>query len=1044
MQGGEVVLARVAGAVASAVAKSLLSPAAGAALVRDPVRRRTPRPRKATEAKGEAETDRLTRVLSRRLDESYPRLPEHERTAVAEDVRAAFAAAGPIDLDRVFATGLDPARLRAELPGPDAGLSEQGRALYEELLGLCCAHAVEQLTAHPSFPARAAVEQTRRTRELVEALREPESDGGALAFEQRYADFMAATHGRLELFGLTLGQSAREWPLETAYISLSVSGDSARQGDFGFPGAGQTTVRVEQVLAGADRLVLRGPAGSGKSTLVQWLALNAARRTFGGELGDWNRCVPFVLRLRAFTSAEALPTPDAFLRAAGVPLHGAAPAGWVEGLLADGRALVLVDGVDEVPMRLRRRTETWLRSLITAYPDARYVVTTRPSAMPEDWLVHQGFTAHSLLPMEREDIRAFVGHWHDAARQECPEGREHDLLDTYEASLRRAVSTRRDLGRLATNPLMCALLCALNRDRRMQLPRARKELYDAALDMLLVRRDTEREVSCVEGVELTREEQTTLLQKLAYWLIRNGQAEAEHAEAEEMLAQWLTAMPQVQGSAEQVFTHLLIRSGLLREPAPGAVGFVHRTFQDYLGAKAAVEERDFGALVRNAHDDQWDDVVQMAVGHARVDERARLLKKLLHRADRAPRLSHRLVLLAAACLEHTPELDPAVREAVEERAKELLPPRSQDDAEELAKVGELALELLAGLPEPGELGEYEAAAVVRTAAIVAGDAGFEVVSRFREDSRAPVALQVVQAWGAFDTETYAREVLAASVWDGPYLQAETREQLRCMRYVPQARHLYVAGDHADLTPLREVETAKWLFVYENRALTDLSPIVSLPQLTDVGLSRCTALRDLTPLAELSLRHLSLFDVHPEVSLEPLRDMRHLTSLALSHPVLAESVAELPVGDQLTRLALSRESRYLSLEGIDRWPRLESLTVGGRTQFAQASRMPLLARRLTSLYVHGTESVDLALLSDFTALESLFLWQCELPQGLGALRDLPALKWLGVRRSFQGGGRLDLSPLAALDRLAIKVWDDTPVLGADLIPPERITWQRTKP
>lgn len=139
------------------------------------------------------------------------------------------------------------------------------------------------------------------------------------------------------------------------------------------------TIRIEQALGETDRLLLRGPAGSGKSTLVQWLALNAAGRTFDSELADWNRCVPFVLRLRAFTSHEALPTPDDFLRAAGAPMDGSAPAGWADSLLTSGRALVLVDGVDEVPMQLRNRTERWLKDLVAAYPRARYVVTTRPS-----------------------------------------------------------------------------------------------------------------------------------------------------------------------------------------------------------------------------------------------------------------------------------------------------------------------------------------------------------------------------------------------------------------------------------------------------------------------------------------------------------------------------------------------------------------------------------------------------------------------------------------------------------------------------------------
>ncbi|MFJ2589862.1 hypothetical protein [Streptomyces sp. NBC_00378] len=40
---------------------------------------------------------------------------------------------------------------------------------------------------------------------------------------------MAATHCRMGLFGLALGRSAAEWPLETACISLSVSGNGARQ-----------------------------------------------------------------------------------------------------------------------------------------------------------------------------------------------------------------------------------------------------------------------------------------------------------------------------------------------------------------------------------------------------------------------------------------------------------------------------------------------------------------------------------------------------------------------------------------------------------------------------------------------------------------------------------------------------------------------------------------------------------------------------------------------------------------------------------------------
>ncbi|WP_438294539.1 NACHT domain-containing protein [Streptomyces sp. HUAS TT7] len=1020
MPGLEVVVLRLASTVVSTVAKSALAPRPGAGLVAGPLR---PLPKPAS-------PDRLAKVLGHRLEEAYGSLPEHERTAAADAVRDSFAAADGIDTERLFALGLAPDRLADELRRPHPG---PGRPLYEELLTLCCAHVLEQLTAHPSFAARAAVEQTRSAdaaRELIEDVRDrvgPRPEAAALAFEEKYARYVEQTHGRLELFGLTLGRSASEWPLDTAYISLAVS-DEPRQA-MGLPHARPTTVSVEHALAGTDRLLLRGPAGSGKSTLVQWLALNAARRSFGPELADWNRCVPFVLRLRAFTASESLPLPEEFLRAAGVPLSPA--SGWAESLLTEGRALVLVDGVDEVPMRLRARTEAWLKSLVTAFPRARYVVTTRPSAVSEDWLAGRGFVAHSLLPMEREDVRAFVAHWHDSARLACPAPDERARLDAYEQSLLTAVSSRRDLGRLATNPLMCALLCALNRDRRMQLPRARKELYDAALDMLLVRRDTEREITGVEGVTLTRDEQTALLQRLAYWLIRNGLNEADRGEAALMVTEWLSAMPQVTGEPDQVFAHLLIRSGLLREPMPGAIGFVHRTFQDYLGAKAAVEERDFGVLVRNAHDDTWDDVVRMAVGHARVDERARLLRQLLRRADHAPRLRHRLVLLAAACLEHAPELDPAVRAEVEERAREPMPPRTWDEAESLAKVGPLVLELL---PGPEGLSEQEAACVVRTASLVGGDAALNVLTRFNTDGRPMVCVQLSWAWGKFDAAEYATQILVpAPEWSTVYLTIRTEDQLTQLKRLQHLKRLVLEGDHALMDMLPAGRHLTGLTLYSNGVVEDLTQLSQLSSLEQLQVHGCPAVRDLGPVGDLpGIRRLNLYDLRPGIDLEPLARLTQLERLSLGTPCLIRCLADLPALEKLVDLGLHRRMEGTSLDGLERWPGLRSLTITGELQAKELARHPA-PRELRTLEILDHQTLDITKLARYRKLTSLYLNGCHLMSGLAVLRELPDLQYVSL---YDCTGPIDLSTLNQLHQLRIR-HELTEVQGAELLPPERV-------
>ncbi|MFC8729037.1 NACHT domain-containing protein [Streptomyces bacillaris] len=1025
MSGTEVALIRLATTVLGAATKTLLTPRPGAGLVPDPVRP-LPRPPKP---------DRLAKVLAGRLSEAYAELPEHERLAALTSVQDTFAA-GALDTDRLFALELAPERLHAELSAPAPGLSARALDLYEDLLGRCCAHLVEQLTAHPSFAARAAVEQVRaagRTRELVEDVRDrvgPRPGAADLDFEQRYAEFMAAANSRVELFGLTLGRSAGGWPLETAYIGLEVSGEYGTADWLGLDHPVRTTVRIEQALGERDRLLLRGPAGSGKSTLVQWLALNAARQSFGDELTGWNRCVPFVLRLRAFTALDVLPSPADFLRAAGVPLHGSAPAGWTDRLMQQGRALVLVDGVDEVPDRLRKRTERWLKDLIVAYPRAKYVVTTRPSAVPETWLSASGFEPHTLLAMRQEDVRAFIGHWHRAARSECGSEEERAELDRYENALRRAVGTRRDLGLLATNPLMCALLCALNRDRRMQLPRARKELYDAALDMLLVRRDTEREIAGVEGVDLTREEQTALLQRLAYWLIRNGLVEARQEEAVDLLTDWLRSMSQVRGTPDQVFTHLLNRSGLLREPAPGSVGFVHRTFQDYLGAKAAVEARDFGVLVRHAHEDQWDDVVQMAVGHARPDERAVLLRGLLKRADAEPEHGHRLVLLAAGSLAHAPELDPGVREEVEERTGKLLPPEDLESVNQLARIGDLALELLSSMLD--DLTERQAAWVVRTAASVGSGLAYELVKQFRNDERSQIAFEVSIAWEYFDADRYAREMMAVRTWSDTYAHVETPAQMSALRHIPHLGSVNVTCDDGDLSAVWSRPDVQRVFL-SSHLLTDLRPLGRMPRLRELGLSHCAEVRDIGPLARPGLEWLSLVELHMDLDPTPLSDMPNLHHLTLGHPFLMESLAELPVCERVSALTLLPQTRYLRLEGLSRWPSLERLTLHGNTHLRQLGD-ELSPKGPAHLQLIRLPRPDLRLLAPLGRLHDLLLGQCDPATDLAPLTELPALTTL---RLYGTDEPIDLSPLVDADHLTIHLGYGTHVTGTIHFPPDRI-------
>nr|WP_237555414.1 NACHT domain-containing protein [Streptomyces sp. SID4948] len=662
-------------------------------------------------------------------------------------------------------------------------------------------------------------------------------------FEQRYGAYLAKHHGALRIFGIDLTARRRAtWPLDTAYYSLEAT-RTALPAAPAAPAAGPAPVPpdppppapsgpmpAEQALAGHKRVLLRGVAGSGKTTLIQWLAVSTARRDLREPLHHLRDLVPFVLPLRTISRREQLPAPADFLSAVEAPLTP--PAGWAEKVLTEGRGLVLIDGVDEIDERARERVGTWLRKLLAAYPDNHWLVTSRPSAVADSWLADEGFTDLTLSPMSRRDIRAFVNRWHDAARG-TPGGDPEELprLDHYERTLLDALQTKQDLARLATNPLMCGLICALHRDRSGYLPTGRKELYDAALSMLLIRRDRERDL----GPQLTEEPQVQLLQKLAYWLVKNRQAEMDRSDALRLIEGALPSMPAVAtavGGPSAVYDYLLNRSGLLREPSNATVDFIHRTFQDYLAARAAVEELDFDLLADNAHHDQWSDVIRMAVAHGRPAERARLLGKILERGDRFPVHSTRLHLLATACLEHATELDPLVRASVEARAEMLIPPQTLADAEVLAEIGPIVLELL---PGPEGLAATEISAVVHTAWLIGGDAAVPLLARYAESAPAAGRARLGEFPRATDPDLYAAEVIRRVLGPGLTVSAGSVEELTALTRLSGVRRLMLHSARLIRRPelLAALPGLRALTLTNHTVALDLAPLAALPQLTRI-------------------------------------------------------------------------------------------------------------------------------------------------------------------------------------------------------------------
>lgn len=812
-----------------------------------------------------------------------------EREALADALAATLSALGDLEMDDIQAVRLGQEELARRLKGerPDAtrDLSADATTLYDGLVDLSCLHILHFFTQRSTFVANALVAQTRLLDEALRALdtladRIPRRGSADEEFEIRYLAHIERKYGKLNIFGLDLSDPDRaRWPLDTAYLNLELA--SQRAGSS--PSANRQ--RVEEALSGCTRAMLRGTAGSGKTTLLQWMTVSAAQGTFPDELAGLRGRVPFMLPLRALVQQPGLPRPEQFLGAAGSILHGLQPEHWADRVLASGRGMVLIDGVDEVSESERPSVRRWLHDLVGLYPRTFFLVTSRPSAVDTHWLAELDFAEFNLLPMTRHDVDRFVERWHEAVLTTLDEPDERQAVERCRDALHTTLRQKYDLYRLATNPLMCALICALHRDRLTHLPERRMELYAAALTMLLVRRDKEREIAAPQGLAPTEESQVQLLQRIAYWLIRNGRSEAAQATAVRIIREKLPTMPQLAppDRAEDVFSFLLLRSGLLREPSAGMVDFIHRTFQDYLGAKAAVEAEDLGLLAESGRDDQWDDVIRLAVGHARDGERAYLLRKLIELGDLTtdPRLRRRYHLLAAAALEHATTLDPAVRATVNLRASALIPPSTAVDAEELATAGDIVLDFL---PGPDRLTPEQARATVMTIARIGGEAALDQLACFKRVADRDVRQEIALSWPYFDARAFTEEILNGLPLDDLTLHLTDPEQISCLELLDRIPHLFLRGQMltTELVHALAPERVHSLSIAPSSAVSITLPsLAPLSGLSRLAIESCDVITDLTMLGETSAVELSLHRLPDGVNLSFLARALNLRSLALS-------------------------------------------------------------------------------------------------------------------------------------------------------------------
>lgn len=522
------------------------------------------------------------------------------------------------------------------------------------------------------------------------------------AAERAYLREIEKRYGRLEIRGLQLSARVHQ-DLEIAYVPLHVeappeviplaphkknAAKKRKTATYDADAVAQMIHEIERprlsitsALGKHARLFIVGEPGSGKSTLLHYLATRAARGALAAD-GGWSTSpVPFVVPARSLPVTTV--TLESFASIAGVEVW------FMEEALRSGRALLLLDGLDEAQPTLVPQLLDVVAELMNRYPDARALVTTRPAGAPgEDRPVPAGFVRMRLMPMTRDEVGQFIHKWCLAAELSLSKTRVQAEADAQAgaADLEARIRASRAIEKLAQTPLLCSVVCVVHRFMGHQIPERRVALYEAITNVLLYEWDRAKFPKGATTGQLDAHTKRALLARLACSMQTKRVAELPADEVVKCFAAQLPGLGHHAEEAEAIVAEIRDRDGVLVERTPAVFAFSHLTFQEYLAALELVNARAYDLLLSRYEDPWWHEVIVLAAGFPGADA-ARIVRHLL---DADGQDVARGTMLAAQCAETAVELSVALRKEIEERVGRLVPPKSKDDEIRLGMIGALA------------------------------------------------------------------------------------------------------------------------------------------------------------------------------------------------------------------------------------------------------------------------------------------------------------------------------------------------------------------
>jgi predicted NACHT family NTPase len=445
--------------------------------------------------------------------------------------------------------------------------------------------------------------------------------------------------------------------LEEVFVPLALGTDAVAPGLQNDVGELElfTDLSIWKFLEKADKepnfrqLAILAWGGYGKTTLLKHVAYIYAAKQH--QRYNVPKRIPVLLAFRKYRQLLSqdpppdLPTLIAQHHIPSLP-EGSdlkVPDRWTHEMLRDGKAVVMLDGFDEIPKAQRPAVARWVSAQMQRYRKSVFICTARPKAYKEQDPGDR-LTLSTMLWVQDfkvEQRRDFVERWYLCQQRYANGGR--DTPDVRQESqqaameLLKQIEARQELRALAQNPLLLNMIATFHRRfPSAELPKRRVELYKEICLLQLRDRPSARKLETI----LTKCEAQTILQCLALHMMQQRLERIDRSALLALINRVLTEQRETVSPAD--FLEQVVQiSELVVEWEPDEFEFSHLSFQEYLAAVHVVQKRQESLLYEHLAEDWWKSTILL---YAAQTNPTSLIQEAM-RCD--------LVDLAYGCLQET-------------------------------------------------------------------------------------------------------------------------------------------------------------------------------------------------------------------------------------------------------------------------------------------------------------------------------------------------------------------------------------------------------